>query len=433
MRKNKNRQLNNDGAIAWDRLDNTANLFPVIATESMTNVYRISVTLNEDIVPEILQRAVEDVLPFFDVFRYRLKKGIFWYYFEINKRPFPTVCVEDKTPCQFIQPYANNEYLFRVSYYQKRINLEVFHVLTDGNGAFTFLKEITYQYLRYRHPELSGKVKNKLSQNTSLDIEDSYIKNYKHKAKKTYKTEKAVIVKGTHFETGKFGIMHGYINLQDIKRVAKEYGVTLNQYLIGVYTWSIYKSYLNGSPCKNPISTCVPVNLRPYFQSDTTKNFFVIVSAVFKPQKDNYSFEEVLALIKESLDSQINKDNLEKLFSYNVSNEKNLILRAVPLWVKNIAMKGVYIKSARANTSTVTNLGIVKVDDEYKEYIHRFHVALSMSVGQNIKGAVCSYDDTMVFTFSAAIKETMVQKCFFRKLSEDGIDVTVETNGVYYE
>ena len=42
--------------IRWDRLDNTAHLFPVIAGESMSNVYRISVTLKEEINPELLQR-----------------------------------------------------------------------------------------------------------------------------------------------------------------------------------------------------------------------------------------------------------------------------------------------------------------------------------------------------------------------------------------
>ena len=33
--------------VRWDKLDNTAHLFPSIAGESMTNVYRISVTLKE--------------------------------------------------------------------------------------------------------------------------------------------------------------------------------------------------------------------------------------------------------------------------------------------------------------------------------------------------------------------------------------------------
>ena len=44
--------------------------------------------------------------------------------------------------------------MFRVTYYKCRINLEVFHVLTDGMGGLNFLKELTYQYLRLTHPRL---------------------------------------------------------------------------------------------------------------------------------------------------------------------------------------------------------------------------------------------------------------------------------------
>ena len=149
--------------IKWDKLDNTANLFPVIVSENVSNVYRISVTLTEDIDAELLQKALDKILPFFDVFNHKLKNGIFWYYFEANNRPAPRVIPEDTYPCLYINPYTNNEYLFRVTYYQKRINLEVFHVLTDGNGALIFLKELTYQYLRYKYPELAEKAGNTMS------------------------------------------------------------------------------------------------------------------------------------------------------------------------------------------------------------------------------------------------------------------------------
>ena len=53
--------------LRWDKLDNTAHLFPVIAGEHMSNVYRISVTLSEKIVPELLQEALNLVLPKFKV------------------------------------------------------------------------------------------------------------------------------------------------------------------------------------------------------------------------------------------------------------------------------------------------------------------------------------------------------------------------------
>ena len=48
--------------------------------------------------------------------------------------------------------------MFRVTYYKCRINLEVFHVLTDGMGGINFLKELTYQYLRLAHKDLQEKL-----------------------------------------------------------------------------------------------------------------------------------------------------------------------------------------------------------------------------------------------------------------------------------
>lgn len=422
-----------NGKLIWNRLDNTANLFPVIATKSMTNVYRISVTLTEEINREKLQTAVERVLEYFDVFQFCLKKGIFWYYFETNKRPLPQIEEENLYPCTYIERYENNEYLFRVSYFDKRINLEVFHALTDGNGALAFLKEITYMYLRMTHEELADTVQDALNTETSLDYEDSYLDNYKRKAARTYKTEKAVVIKGTKLSGDRFGVMHGYIPVAEIKKVAKSYNVTINQYLLAVYTWAIYVQYLKKMSGKKPITISVPVNLRPYFDSATLKNFFVIVSSVFHPYKENCTFEEILAVVKESLEKQTTKENLEKLFSYNVSNEKMFMLRIVPLAIKKLAIKFVYLQSAHANTSTVTNLGLIKVEEAYKKYIKQFHVIISMSEGQNIKGTVISYDETMVFTFSSYLKNTSIQREFFRKLTEDGINVSIETNGVYYE
>ena len=60
--------------VRWDKLDNTAHLFPSIAGESMTNVYRISVTLKEEVQVEFLQQALDMILPKFDGFNLR-KKG----------------------------------------------------------------------------------------------------------------------------------------------------------------------------------------------------------------------------------------------------------------------------------------------------------------------------------------------------------------------
>ncbi len=419
--------------IRWERLDNTAHLFPAIAGENMSNVYRICVTLSELVDGELLQQALDIVLPKFDGFNLRMRKGVFWYYFEENGKPAPRVVEETNFPCRYIHANKNNSYLFQVTYYKYRINLEVFHVLTDGMGGINFLRELTYQYLRMRHEELADQVSDSLTSATSMNREDSFLKNYKQAAKSGYKTQKAFLIKGDKLRQGEFGVMHGHLHIPQLKGVCKQYGVSINEYLVGVFAWSIYTECLKGMPSKLPIRVAVPVNLRPYFGSITTKNFFAMVSAEFHPTESTYTFEQVLQIIRDSLRNQINKENLEQLFSYNVSNEKLWIARAVPLWVKNIAMRYIYNASALANTTTVTNIGNVSIAEPYRPYVEMFHAFLAMSKGQDIKCTISSYGDTLACSISYTLKDVSVQRAFFRKLAVDGIAVEIDSNGVNYE
>lgn len=419
--------------IRWERLDNTAHLFPAIAGENMSNVYRFSVTLKDYIEPGLLQQALDIVLPKFDGFNLRMRIGVFWYYFEENGKPAPRVKEEERFPCRYIRPNKNNSYLFRVTYYKYRINLEVFHVLTDGMGAINFLRELTYQYLRIRYSELSTKVSDSLTHHTSLNREDSFLKNYKKSAKNSYKQQKAYLIKGEKLRAGELGILHGYMKISELKEVCASYHASINEYLVSTYIWSVYTECLKGMPSKKPIRVAVPVNLRPYFDSITTKNFFTMISAEFCPEKDSYSFEEVLQIVQESLKSQLSREHLEKLFSYNVSNEKIWIARAVPLVFKNMAMRRIYTKAALANTATITNVGKIVMEEPYQSYVEQVHVFLTISKGQHNKGTICSYGDTLVFTFSYDLKDTSIQRGFFTKLSADGLHIELESNGVNYE
>ena len=425
------RRRRNSNIPRWDKLDNTAHLFPVIAGESMTNTYRIAVELTEEVDGAKLQEALNIVLPKFDLFNVRMRTGFFWYYFEENGKKAPTVKQEHTYPCRFIQTNKYRSYMFRVRYYKKRISLEVFHVLTDGMGGINFLKELTYQYLRLVHPELREKVGDSLSADTSLNREDSFLRNYRRSAKKGYQSKKAYQIKGEKLDSEEFGVIHGYVKIPALKEVCHRYGMSINEYLVATYVWSIYKECLHGMTSDRAIRAAVPVNLRPFFDSVTTKNFFVMVSAELIPDQENLSYEEVLERVKKSLRSQINKEHLEELFSYNVSNQQNLFARAVPLFLKNIAIRLVYTQSALANTTTITNIGNVKLEPEYEPYVQMFHAFLAMSKGQLLKATVCSYQDTLAVTFSSVLAEAHVQRAFFRQLAADGLEVTIESNGVY--
>lgn len=419
--------------IRWDKLDNTAHLFPVIAGEDMTSVYRISVTLKEDIEPELLQQALDTVLPKFQGFDLRLRKGFFWYYFEENGKPAPRVQEESRFPCRFIRPNRNRNYLFRVTYYKRRINLEVFHVLTDGMGGLNFIKELCYQYLRLKKPELQALMGDSLHAGTSLNREDSFIKHYRRKAKKGYQSRRAYLIKGERLPDGEMGVMHAYLSVPQLKNVCRNYGLTINEYLTACFIWSVYTECLNRAPSVRPIRVAVPVNLRPYFNSITSKNFFVMVSVEFEPKREDHRFEEVCSSVRQSMKAQLEREHLEKLMSYNVANEKSLLARLTPLPIKHIAMRHVYSGSALANTSTLTNIGSITVPEEYRAHIEAFHAFLPTSKGQHIRSTVCSFGETLTFTFSYILRDSSVQRGFFRRLSADGLDVQLESNGVSYE
>ena len=70
--------------------------------------------------------------------------------------------------------------------------------------------------------------------------------------------------------------------------------------------------------------------------------------------------------------------------------EHNFLIRLIPLFIKNFILKIImrYIKS----TSTVTNLGIIKVDDLIKDYIDSFEVYVSPD---KMQISMCSYLDKL--------------------------------------
>lgn len=416
----------------WHKLDNTAKIYPVIANSHLSGVYRMSVTLKEKICPEKLQQAVEKVTPWFDTFHVRLRRGVFWYYYETNKK-IPKIEEEFTYPCRYIDPYSNNQYLFRVSYYECRINLEVFHGLTDGNGALVFFKELLYQYLRLEHREELSVCPDAPSRDVSFNTEDSYQKYYKKMKTEGYGKENAYQLKGEFLGGLKVGILHGYIELEALKRVCKKYQVSVTQYLLAVLIESIYVEEMNFQPSRLPIRINMPVNLRGFFESTTLRNFFAAVIVGFPVEKGNVTFDEILSHVKTTLDEELTKEKLERLISYNVGNEKHWYLRLLPLFIKNIGIRLIYAHSAKAFTTTLSNLGMIRLLPEYEPYVERFHFIMGVSKKQPMKCIVYSYGKELGITFSSVLENTSVQRHFFRKLSQDNIPVKVESNGVYYE
>ena len=416
----------------WRKLDNTAKLFPVMANKHRTNVYRVAVTMKEDIDGEILSQAVNEILPWFEAFTVRLRKGFFWPYFEDNNRPV-VVVEEDTWPCQYINPQAGDRYMFRVSYYKKRINIEIFHAITDGLGALNFLKELAYCYLDIKNgrtfkPNGAGVP----SSDCYHALEDSYVKNYKELAYKSYSKEKAFQITDERLPYGVMNVMHGHLDNAGMKAVCKEKNASTTQILATMLIYTIYQEYWKNSNQNNLIALNLPVNLRNFFDSETTMNFFAVTNISFQPGKEEAAFDQILLEVKKQMAEKITKERMEELISYNVGYEKKLTKYA-PLFVKEIVTKMIYGFSEKSYTMTLSNLGKIQVLPEYADEIQSFYGLMGVGKHQPLKATVVTYKDDIIFTLASAFETTYLQRGFFRLARQLGMNVILESNGVHDE
>ena len=133
----------------WYKLDNAAKIFS-LDDKNNTNIFRYSVILYENVDKDKLKEAVEKTLNNYQNFKVKIGIGVFWNYLEYNNKEI-VIEEEKEIPCQHIDFKKNNDYLFKVTYYNKKINLDIFHILTGGAGGIIFLKSIIYNYLSLKH------------------------------------------------------------------------------------------------------------------------------------------------------------------------------------------------------------------------------------------------------------------------------------------
>ena len=140
--------MNND--LTWLKLDNAALIYPALLSKKIAPMFRLSVSLKENIDLNTLNMALINIMNRFPTFNFQLKEGLFWCYFDkINNKPIITG--DYNNPLLRINFKDNKYYMFRTRVYKNRIAVEIFHSLTDGTGGLTFLLTLTAEYLKLKY------------------------------------------------------------------------------------------------------------------------------------------------------------------------------------------------------------------------------------------------------------------------------------------
>ena len=414
----------------WYRLDNAAKIYPAISGSNRDSVFRVAVQLKREVNPQVLQEALVLTLPRFPSFSVKMKKGLFWYYFEHNT-DIPAVTLEKAPPCRKIITEETNGYLFRVSFYKRRISLEVFHALTDGTGAMAFLKSLVFQYLQLSACEVlpDDNILQCDMQPSLAETEDSFKRFYSPGVKSGRAEDKAYQITGTRMKREFVKIIHGIVSLKSFAGLVKDSRATITEYIAALIIYSIYSVQLKGRECSMPVKISVPVNLRKFFPSRTLRNFSSYVNVGFTFLNEDYTFEQVLENISSKIKAEIQPSRFIEKMSANVNAEKNIFLRMVPLFLKDVVLKKAFeIYGESLFTCSLSNLGVIRIPESMEEHIERFELVLGAPAINLMNCAVCTFGDNLVISFTKAMLETDIEKFFFRFLSERGVRIAIETN-----
>lgn len=410
----------------WNSLDNAAKIYPSASTKTDTHVFRFSCELNEPVNPEILQSALIDTTAMFPVYQYILKRGLFWYYLE-STTLIPIVRLEYKPPCNELYDRNQKTLLYEVTYFGNIINLEVYHVLTDGTGAMNFLRILVTKYLSVVHSLTEPEIDYDASH---MQMADDSFKRYYNKSFKRPNIKKdhtkAYRIKGSRFAENRIKIIRGTVSVSKTLKIAREYNSTLTAFLAACLIQAINEEITLMSK-KYPVVLAIPVNLRNYFKSESARNFFSIIYTGYDSCIDLIPFDEIVKKVNNDLKRELTIEKMSENLNLLYSLERNLLVRISPLFLKDIVLKIAYSRATARSTATLSNVGIVKLPDSITPYIKSFDVCTGTN---RLQVCICSYTDILSINFTTPFISSDIQRRFFRRLTEFGLDVEITANQI---
>lgn len=417
--------------VEWTRLDNASKIFPATYNHIDTKVFRLACELFEDVDPGVLQKSLDTTMKSFPFYRSVLRRGMFWYYFETSDLK-PVVEKEHTPVCASIYHQDKNNLLFRVSYYQKRINLEVFHALSDGAGALWFFQTLLYHYLLLKHRKDLKDRPPALEYSASISkrMDDSFERYFtgeklliKKKAKRTKKKySRSYRIQGNRTEENRMNLIEGSLSVKDLLNKAHEYHTTLTIFITALLIYSIYQE-MPAKGKSQPVVLSIPINLRQFFHSETTRNFFSTMEIGYGfGEKD---FSALIQGVKEGFQRELTEEELHTKLNRLISLEKNPFIRIFPLPMKNMILRLANKRKDRGITTSLSNIGSIPMPTEYKPYIKQFSLCTS---ARRPQVCLCSYGDRLVISFTSPFRETEIQRRFFQFLSTGGIDIEISSN-----
>jgi NRPS condensation-like uncharacterized protein len=304
--------------------------------------------------------------------------------------------------------------------------------VSDGGGALVFFRTLLAAYLRelgYFVPVGNG----------VLDLDEPPRKEELEDAYHTYATAGATRGMGSQWAYPATGTPEpfytlnttmGFVAVDQVKAKAKEYGASITEYLASILLEALINMQAEEHPQKLlPVALAVPINLRNWFPTETLRNFILNVRPVIDPALGEFTFEEIVQQVHHLMRLNVNRQRMQAQMTRNVKFQQNKLIQIAPRALKDLVMGIAYQFAGNLPYSaTFTNPGAFTVPKEMEPHIQRMEAILGQAYAAKSNCAAISYGNTLTLSFAGTIRETELERRFFRHLVRDGIHVRVESN-----
>ncbi len=409
----------------WYKLDNAAIIVPCSAHGFDTRVFRLSAELTEEVDPSLLAQALKETAPEFPHFNCALRKGLFWYYLDgLDEEP---TCEEDHLPpmSPLYLPGRRN-LLYHVTYYRRRINLEMFHVLADGTGAFVFLQKIVTRYLALRYglqPE-SIALEDSSNEEKSDDAFARYYQKMKSDQLHQMTSVKAYQLHGEVDANQNNHIVEAVVSASEMKEAAKREKTTIGVLITSLYIQAVVDG-MSVRDRRRPVVISVPVNLRNFFPSETVRNFFGVINISYDAKEYDGTLESILDAVAAQFKGKLDRSSVAAVMNSYSGLTENLLVKAVPLFVKEPCITWFLYRSQKGITATLSNIGSIHMPEQIGGYIDHFAAFMT---APNMQVTIATYKDKLCIGSCSRFVNHDVCLRLYRRLTQMGLSVTISSN-----
>lgn len=414
----------------WYRMDNSAMIYPMVITQKTQSIFRIGVALNELVDGNFLRIGLNTALERYPFYKVELKHGLFRHFLDENLH-YPVVEKNEGNLLEIFNFRHNRHYLFRLTYFENKVFLDLFHGLCDGAGGLEFLKTVIYYYFKSQNKTMpSDNILTLSNPPKDGETEDAFLKYYT-KLKIGEGIQKmaggsAFRIPSKQFNWEGLGLIQLTVSTSKLLKLCREHGCTMTVFVSALALYVIAKRFKETNK-KDDYVAFIPINLRKIFPSNTLGNFTLFAKCRVSP-KEELSLGNFIKIIKEDLGKQTQKEDLITKISFTSLMDKFYLMRFMPVFIKAFLSRvGRSLPGKSKLTMIISNLGKVDIDNEGGK-IDRFFFNQNCSKNAPLNVGMVSYNDKTVISFSRKLIETVTERDFATSLADMGLEVAVSSN-----